>query len=79
MLRRTCRRPICREVICPLVRELAADGVPVAVTCRVWKIARQPHYRWLKRLVTDGLVRRPRGQAPFAMRGAIVPTRRGVR
>ncbi|SKU47054.1 transposase subunit [Mycobacteroides abscessus subsp. abscessus] len=30
----------------PLVRELAADGVPVTVTCRVLKIARQPFYRW---------------------------------
>ena len=27
--------------------ELAADGVPVAVTCRVLKLARQPYYRWL--------------------------------
>lgn len=27
--------------------ELAADGIPVAVTCRVLKIARQPYYRWL--------------------------------
>lgn len=27
----------------PLVRELAADGIPVAVTCRVLKIARQPY------------------------------------
>ena len=26
----------------PLVRELAADGIPVTVTCRVLKIARQP-------------------------------------
>lgn len=26
----------------PLVRDLAADGVPVAVTCRVLKLARQP-------------------------------------
>lgn len=26
--------------------ELAADGVPVAVTCRVLKLARQPYYRW---------------------------------
>lgn len=33
--------------------ELAADGVPVAVTCRVLKIARQPYYRWLARPVTD--------------------------
>ncbi len=34
-------------MIYPLVRELAADGIPVAVTCRVLKIARQPYYRWL--------------------------------
>jgi transposase InsO family protein len=31
----------------PLVRDLADDGVPVTVTCRVLKIARQPYYRWL--------------------------------
>jgi transposase InsO family protein len=31
----------------PLVRDLAADGIPVTVTCRVLKIARQPYYRWL--------------------------------
>ena len=37
----------------PLVRELAADGVPVAVTCRVLKIARQPFYRWLAEPVTQ--------------------------
>jgi transposase InsO family protein len=37
----------------PLVRELAADGIPVAVTCRVLKIARQPYYRWLAGPVTD--------------------------
>ena len=37
----------------PLVRELAVDGVPVAVTCRVLKIARQPYYRWLAQPVTD--------------------------
>ena len=33
--------------------ELAADGVPVAVTCRVLNIARQPYYRWLARPVSD--------------------------
>ena len=33
--------------------ELAADGIPVAVTCRVLKIARQPYYRWRVRRVTD--------------------------
>ncbi|CAA9416459.1 MAG: Mobile element protein [uncultured Ramlibacter sp.] len=32
--------------------ELAADGIPVAVTCRVLNIARQPYYRWLHRPVT---------------------------
>src|SRR5690625_6659610 len=37
----------------PLVRELAAGGIPVAVTCRVLKIARQPYYRWLANPVTD--------------------------
>lgn len=37
----------------PLVRDLAADGVPVTVTCRVLKIARQPYYRWLASPVTD--------------------------
>ena len=29
------------------MNELAADGIPVTVTCRVLKIARQPYYRWL--------------------------------
>jgi putative transposase len=37
----------------PLVRELAEDGIPVTVTCRVLKIARQPYYRWLACRVTD--------------------------
>jgi putative transposase len=36
----------------PLVRELADDGIPVTVTCRVLKIARQPYYRWLANPVT---------------------------
>src|SRR5699024_8204198 len=31
----------------PLVRELAAYGIPVAVSCRVLKLSRQPYYRWL--------------------------------
>jgi putative transposase len=35
------------------VKELAADGIPVAVTCRVLKLARQPYYRWLANPVTD--------------------------
>lgn len=36
----------------PLVRELAVDGIPVTVTCRELKIARQPYYRWLQSPVT---------------------------
>jgi transposase InsO family protein len=42
----------------PLVRELAADGIPVTVTCRVLKIARQPYYRWLAQPVTDAEITR---------------------
>jgi transposase InsO family protein len=34
------------------VSELAADGVPVAVTMRVLKLSRQPYYRWLENPVT---------------------------
>jgi putative transposase len=35
------------------VNELAADGIPVAVTCRVLQLARQPYYRWRSNSVTD--------------------------
>ncbi|MFJ3826261.1 IS3 family transposase [Streptomyces nodosus] len=45
------------KMMYPLVRELAAAAaphrVPVAVTCRVLGLARQPYYRWLDRPVTD--------------------------
>ena len=34
------------------MNELAADGVPVTVTCRVLKLARQPYYRWLRHPIT---------------------------
>ncbi|WP_156665121.1 IS3 family transposase [Rhodococcus sp. 852002-51564_SCH6189132-a] len=37
----------------PLVKQLAADGIPVAVSCRVLELARQPYYRWLADPVTD--------------------------
>lgn len=40
-------------MIYPLVRDLAADGIPVTVTCRVLKIARQPYYRWLHEPVSE--------------------------
>ncbi len=35
------------------MKELAAEGVAVAVTCRVLKLARQPYYRWLAAPITD--------------------------
>jgi transposase InsO family protein len=58
----------------PLVRELAAKDapvrVPVAVTCRVLKIARQPYYRWLAQPVTDAdLVEAYRANALFDAHG----------
>ena len=37
----------------PLVSELTADGIPVVVSCRVLKLARQPYYRWLRDPVTS--------------------------
>jgi transposase InsO family protein len=53
-------------MIYPLVRELAGDGVPVAVTCRVLKLARQPYYRWLAAPVTaSDLVAAHRANALF--------------
>ncbi|SER97005.1 Transposase InsO and inactivated derivatives [Lentzea albida] len=48
------------------MNELAADGVPVAVTCRVLNIARQPYYRWRARPVTaTELERAQRANALF--------------
>ncbi|WP_179461434.1 IS3 family transposase [Janibacter alkaliphilus] len=45
------------KMMYPLVRELASTDaplrVPVAVTCRVLSLARQPYYRWLAAPVTD--------------------------
>ncbi|MFE3165414.1 hypothetical protein [Streptomyces sp. NPDC059224] len=35
------------------MKEPAADGMPVTVTCRVLKLARQPHQRWLDKPVAD--------------------------
>jgi len=37
----------------PLVRELADDGIPVTVSCRVLGLARAPFYRWLEHPFTD--------------------------
>ena len=50
--------------------ELAADGVPVAVTCRVLELARQPYYRWLADPITDAeLTRAHRANALFDAHG----------
>ncbi len=38
----------------PLVRELAVDGIPVVVSCRVLGLARAPYCRWLQSPFTDG-------------------------
>ena len=37
----------------PLVRDLAARGVPVAVTCRVLKFSKQAFYKWQADPVSD--------------------------
>ena len=50
--------------------ELAADGIPVAVTCRVLKLARQPYYRWLASSVNQSeLVEAYRANALFDAHG----------
>ena len=40
-------------MIYPLVTDLAAGGVPVAVTCRVLGFSKQGYYRWRASPVTD--------------------------
>jgi transposase InsO family protein len=48
------------------VSELAADGIPVAVSLRVLKLSRQPYYRWRKQQVTESeLVEAYRANALF--------------
>ena len=37
----------------PLVLDLAADGIPVAVTCRVLGFSKQSFYEWRAKPVTD--------------------------
>jgi putative transposase len=37
----------------PLVTDLAVDGVPVAVTCRVLGFSKQAYFKWRKSPVTD--------------------------
>ncbi len=48
------------------MNELAADGIPVTVTCRVLKLARQPYYRWRREPVSHAeLARAYRADALF--------------
>lgn len=48
------------------MKELACDGIPVTVTCRVLTLARQPYYRWLKQPITESeLVEAYRANALF--------------
>lgn len=50
----------------PLVTELAMDGIPVTVTCRVLKLSRQPYCWWLAAPVTHAeLVEAYRANALF--------------
>jgi hypothetical protein len=37
----------------PLVRDLAGDGIPVTVTCRVLKLCRPQYYRWIAEPISD--------------------------
>ncbi|GAA0315030.1 hypothetical protein GCM10009528_35920 [Kineococcus aurantiacus] len=40
-------------MIHPLVRDLAADAIPVAVTCRVLGFSKQAYYKWRTAPVTN--------------------------
>ncbi|SNS01216.1 hypothetical protein SAMN06272737_1703 [Blastococcus mobilis] len=37
----------------PLVRELAAEKIPVAVTCRVLVFSKRAYYKWLAQPVSQ--------------------------
>lgn len=50
------------------MNELATDGVPVVVSCRVLKLARAPYYRWVREPV--GPAERLRQQRIAALRDA---------
>lgn len=60
------------------MRELAADGIGVAVSCRVLGLARQPYYRWLhqptspterrRRVLTDAVGDAHRDEPEFGYR-----------
>jgi putative transposase len=44
----------------PLVGDLAADGIPVAVTCRVLRFSKQAYYAW-----KNSPVSQPTGTTPI--------------
>ena len=52
-----CRRRTCRERFYPLVRDLAASGIPAEVSLQVLGLGRSPYYRWRTQPVTDSEVR----------------------
>jgi hypothetical protein len=62
----------------PLVRELAEDGIPVRLTCRVLKFSAQGYYKWLRQPIcnrelddayrTNLLVDAHRDDPPFGYR-----------
>lgn len=58
----------CREGFYPLVSELAACGIPVAVSCRVLKLARAPYCRWVR--TPEGLAEQLRQQRVAALTAA---------
>ena len=64
------------QLMYPLVRELAVDGISVTVTCQVLLLARQPYYRWL---VKPDRRPRPRAGVPGQRRDRRPPRRSGAR
>ncbi len=59
----------------PLVRELAEDGIPVTVTCRVLKLCRQQYYRWLNEPFTEtASSRRPGWPTPSSTPTSMTPS-----
>jgi hypothetical protein len=59
----------------PLVRDLAVDGIPVAVTCRVLGFSKQAYYAWKANPVSCRTCRRGdrvrRPVRPVALPGGV--------